>query len=53
MPEAHFNRALALDGLGQDARAAEAWAAFRTLAGSSPAQSEAAGRERDARARLP
>ena len=47
MPEAHFNRALALDGLGQDARAAEAWAAFRTLAAGLPAQSEAAGRERD------
>jgi hypothetical protein len=50
--QALFNRALALDGLHRDAQAADAWAAFRSIAGRSPAESEAAEREQDARSRL-
>ena len=51
MPEASFNRALALDGLRRDPAAADAWAAFRKLAESPAWQSEAADRESKARAR--
>ena len=51
MPEAAFNRALALDGLHRDQAAADAWAVFRRLAESPAWQSEAEDRELQARAR--
>jgi tetratricopeptide (TPR) repeat protein len=51
MVEAQFNRGLALEGLHRDVEAAEAFAKFRTVAGSPAAESEAASRERTARER--
>ena len=51
MPQARFNRALALEGLGDYRHAAEAWALFQTMTQSGEARAEAAERERVASAR--
>jgi hypothetical protein len=51
LAEASFNRALALEGLGQYAAAADAWAAVGTLTSLPAWLSEAVERERNARAR--
>jgi tetratricopeptide (TPR) repeat protein len=44
MPEAHFKRALALDGLHATDDARRAWAAYRTLDPASGWSTEAAAR---------
>jgi hypothetical protein len=49
MSEARFNRALALEGLHDYARAADEWAAFAAATPSSAARAEAAARERAVR----